>query len=227
MKMAEKSNEKKLEELYKHFQSDKFKKDLAKCIETKGGKGMEYVPWSNILDRVMQACPTMTYEFHTYFTRMIQDGSLQAETSRPFMGDRNVGWFVQTSVTCYGVKRSMMSPVYGKNHTQVSLKPQANQVHNAMMRCLCKNFAMFGCGLELWTREEVAQLEAEEQTPADTGMETPDAVVNTALEEFGGKYVELRACKKCDTPMTLKSGKFGSFYACPKYPDCKYTEPVQ
>ena len=30
--MAEKSNEKKLEELYKHFQSDKFKKDLINLI---------------------------------------------------------------------------------------------------------------------------------------------------------------------------------------------------
>lgn len=224
--MPEKSNEKKLEELYKLFQSDKFKKDLAKCIETKGGKGMEYVPWSNVLDRFMQACPTMTYEFHTYFTKMNHEG-IQAETSRPFMGDKNTGWFVNTSVTAYGITRSMVSPIYGKNHTQVALKPQANQVHNAMMRCLCKNFAMFGCGLELWTREEVTQLEAEERMPQDTGMETEDDLVSTAVKEFGGKELEARPCKKCDTPMTLKSGKFGSFYACPKYPDCKYTEPVQ
>ena len=219
------SNEKKVEALYKHFNTKTFREDLSKCIETKGGKGMEYIPWSNILDRFIKACPTMTYEFHTYFLKLNQAG-IQCEATRPFMGDKDTGYFVKTSVTCYGITRSMTSPIYGQNHTQVSLKPKANQIHNAQMRCLCKNFAMFGCGLELWTREEVTQLEAEESTPENTGIE--DETMNMVNEVFpNSKEVDSRPCKKCDTPMTLKSGKFGSFYACPKYPECKYTEPIE
>ena len=33
-------------------------------------------------------------------------------------------------------------------------------------------------------------------------------------------------CEKCESPMVLKSGKFGRFLACSKYPDCKSTKPL-
>ncbi len=33
-------------------------------------------------------------------------------------------------------------------------------------------------------------------------------------------------CVKCDSPMVLKSGKFGRFLACSKYPDCKTTKAI-
>jgi DNA topoisomerase-1 len=33
------------------------------------------------------------------------------------------------------------------------------------------------------------------------------------------------SCPKCQSPMTLKSGRFGRFLACSKYPDCKTTLP--
>jgi len=224
--MPEKSTEKKLAELYSTFQSKKFRDDLAKCIQTKGGKGMEYVPWSNIMDRFIRECPAMSYEFHEYQLKL-NNGGIQCEATRPFMGDKETGYFVRTSITCYGVTRSMTSPIYGKTFTQVSLKPQANQIHNAQMRCLCKNAGLFGCGIELWTREEVTQLESEESQPEDTGLDAEE-ILEVAKEVFtNSKEVESRPCKKCDAPMTLKSGKFGSFLACPNYPDCKYTEPLE
>ncbi len=31
-------------------------------------------------------------------------------------------------------------------------------------------------------------------------------------------------CEKCGADMVLRSGKFGSFYACSKYPECKFTK---
>lgn len=31
-------------------------------------------------------------------------------------------------------------------------------------------------------------------------------------------------CEKCGSDMVLRSGKFGSFYACSKYPECKFTK---
>ncbi|GBD96474.1 MAG TPA: type I DNA topoisomerase [Nitrospirae bacterium] len=33
-------------------------------------------------------------------------------------------------------------------------------------------------------------------------------------------------CEKCGSPMVLKSGRFGRFLACSKYPDCKTTKPI-
>jgi DNA topoisomerase I len=33
-------------------------------------------------------------------------------------------------------------------------------------------------------------------------------------------------CENCGRPMVLKKGRFGTFYACTGYPDCKTTKPV-
>ena len=31
-------------------------------------------------------------------------------------------------------------------------------------------------------------------------------------------------CEKCGSDMVLRTGKFGSFYACSRYPECKFTK---
>ena len=33
-------------------------------------------------------------------------------------------------------------------------------------------------------------------------------------------------CEKCGAPMTINSGKFGNYYACSNYPECKNIRPV-
>jgi len=43
------------------------------------------------------------------------------------------------------------------------------------------------------------------------------------LSEMGG---EEEYCQNCGRPMALKKGRFGQFYACTGYPDCKTTKPV-
>ena len=42
-----------LEKLYSKFQSKKFRDDLAQCIKSKGSKGMDYVPWSNVMGCIL------------------------------------------------------------------------------------------------------------------------------------------------------------------------------
>ena len=32
-------------------------------------------------------------------------------------------------------------------------------------------------------------------------------------------------CEQCGAPMILRSGRYGSFYACSRYPECKFTKP--
>ena len=36
-----------------------------------------------------------------------------------------------------------------------------------------------------------------------------------------------KICPKCGTPLIEKLGKFGKFYACPKFPECKYTQSIE
>ncbi|MDP3991131.1 MAG: type I DNA topoisomerase [Candidatus Nealsonbacteria bacterium] len=36
-----------------------------------------------------------------------------------------------------------------------------------------------------------------------------------------------KTCPKCDGPLLVRLGKFGKFYACSKFPKCRYTESLQ
>ncbi len=35
-----------------------------------------------------------------------------------------------------------------------------------------------------------------------------------------------KICPECKNPMVLRMGRFGKFYACSKFPECKHTEPL-
>jgi len=43
--------------------------------------------------------------------------------------------------------------------------------------------------------------------------------IKLAVEEVA------ETCPKCGHPLVVKTGRFGKFLACPKYPDCKFTKP--
>lgn len=36
-----------------------------------------------------------------------------------------------------------------------------------------------------------------------------------------------KKCPKCGKPIVIKLGRFGKFYACSNYPECKHTEPLE
>ena len=36
-----------------------------------------------------------------------------------------------------------------------------------------------------------------------------------------------KTCPKCGAPLVERLGKFGKFYACSKFPECKYTESLE
>ena len=36
-----------------------------------------------------------------------------------------------------------------------------------------------------------------------------------------------KKCPKCKAPLVIRLGKFGKFYACSKFPNCRYTEPLE
>jgi DNA topoisomerase-1 len=45
----------------------------------------------------------------------------------------------------------------------------------------------------------------------------------------GGENISVQTdekCEKCGSPMVIKSGKFGKFLACSRYPECKNTKPI-
>ena len=45
-------------------------------------------------------------------------------------------------------------------------------------------------------------------------------------KEFTEKPTE-KKCPKCRAPLLIRIGKYGQFYACSKFPECKYTESLE
>lgn len=54
----------------------------------------------------------------------------------------------------------------------------------------------------------------ENEGAAEGGMKPAEPVVTNEM------------CPKCGSPMVIKTGKFGKFLACSKYPECKTTKPI-
>jgi DNA topoisomerase-1 len=52
-------------------------------------------------------------------------------------------------------------------------------------------------------------------------MKDKEVVKQTAEDEATDKL-----CIKCNSPMVIKTGRFGKFMACSGFPECKYTEPL-
>jgi len=52
-------------------------------------------------------------------------------------------------------------------------------------------------------------------------VDLPDVDAADLSEQGDEEY-----CENCGRPMVLKKGRFGTFYACTGYPDCKTTRPV-
>ncbi len=55
-----------------------------------------------------------------------------------------------------------------------------------------------------------------------TGQQTADSGQQTETES----QMTDEKCPKCGSPMMLKSGRFGKFLACSKYPECKTTKAI-
>ena len=56
----------------------------------------------------------------------------------------------------------------------------------------------------------------------EVAMKEAERVPREQLEEPTDEV-----CEKCESPMVIKSGRFGRFLACTGYPECKNTRPVE
>jgi DNA topoisomerase-1 len=50
---------------------------------------------------------------------------------------------------------------------------------------------------------------------------------DNATAQAEAEVVEGRTCPKCDSPLVIKSGRYGRFIGCSAYPKCKHIEPLE
>ncbi len=71
----------------------------------------------------------------------------------------------------------------------------------------------------------------------DTWQKTCRDFYNPFSKNLEKKYLEVKksdliqqtdkVCPKCGSPLIERFGRFGKFYACSKFPECKYTESIE
>jgi len=88
--------------------------------------------------------------------------------------------------------------------------PQINEFYDLSLRDTAGGVALS------WQRKESFCTYTRELT-----VDLPDVDKADLSEQGDEEY-----CENCGRPMVLKKGRFGTFYACTGYPDCKTTKPI-
>lgn len=149
----------KFEELLSIDVSDKLEKKKA------GGVELSYLSWAYAWAQFKKTCPDAMYEIKKF-----DDGK---GCKLPYMYDEKTGYMVNTEVFANGMAHEMWLPVLDGNNKAMKKDPYDYttskgvkkhveaatmfDVNTAIMRCLVKNMAMFGLGLNVYAGEDLPQ----------------------------------------------------------------------
>lgn len=174
-------------ELYELNANDKVEKRKDGRVE------LSYLSWSWAYAEFMKRYPDMQFEIVKF------DG-------KPYLFDENLGYMVFTRVTVEDDTREMWLPVmngankamkhepytyttkYGKKSVEAATMFDINKT---IMRCLVKNFALFGLGLYIYAGEDLPEISE------DTKQELKDKKdklmkLGTAMNFVGVTKEEMR-----------------------------------
>jgi hypothetical protein len=161
---------------------------------TEGRNGLTYLSWVWAVSEVMKKYPDMDYEVVKF------DGI-------PYVYDEKTGYMVYTKVTINGVIHEMWLPVMDSNNKAMKAEPYTYTTKNGektveaatmfdinktIMRCLCKNLAMFGLGLYIYAGEDLPETEKEEakKTSEKEAIDELKALYDKAGGKNFDKWVE-------------------------------------
>ena len=148
--MADKAKES-FEKLYQIDVNDKTDKK----------NGLTYLSWAFAVAEFKKVHPNMTYEVKKF------------ENGLPYVYEPKTGYMVFTSVTVDDVTHEMWLPVMDSANNAMKNEPYSFKtkygkevsvsaatmfdINKTIMRCLTKNFAMFGLGLYIYAGEDLPE----------------------------------------------------------------------
>lgn len=181
------------------------------------GNQLSYLSWASAWNIVLKVCPTASYEVLTF-----------GEYQLPYQKSE-LGYMVWTQITIEGVTKKMWLPVQDFRNEAMLDQPREiqtksgkivvapadmNDINKAIMRCLVKNLAMFGLGLNVYQGEDLPDVDEERQAqPAqkehceecgreikDHGPYTAEKIIAVSTQKYGKKLCyDCSVAKKAST----------------------------
>ena len=205
--------------------------DVSKYIETRPVKSkktgmvtnLKYISWANSWSILKSIYPDA--EFKVY----------ENNEGLPFFKFDD-GVFVKVTVS---ISKNSHTQFLAVRHiyTGEALKtPTSTEINNAIQRCLAKCIALHGIGLDLYSKEDIPQLQettsnksySNNQSISGNGNTQSQSVTFKNSSEITGNKPEsestIKRCPKCNVGEIVQktareSGR--TFYACNNFPACK------
>ncbi len=130
---------------FSEIQSKLLATDVSGKVEKKGN--LSYLSWAYAWAEVIKVDPTANYEVERF------------EDDLPYLKS-DEGYIVWTSVTIGGVTRKMWLPVMDARNKALK-QADMFDVNKTIMRCLVKNIAMFGLGINVYIGEDIQNIVSE------------------------------------------------------------------
>lgn len=151
------------------------KKEGARDKKTGEIKILDYIPWAQAWRELKSKYPDATFKLW------------RDEKGIPFI-ETSGGLMVFTEVTVQGLTLGMHLPVL--DYRNNSVKPDdytMNDVNKAIMRCLVKNMALHGLGINIYIGEEFSEdgtAEQSEATKKKLAVESKKADLEAELDQI-------------------------------------------
>lgn len=194
--------------------------NVSKHVEQK--LGLSYLSWGWAWIYLKQNYPGATYKV------------LRFENNLPYIFDENTGYMVFTELTINELTIPCHLPVLDNANAAMKDKPYKyyvrnkpepknckaatmSDINNTIMRCLTKNIALHGLGINLYTKEGMA---TDDITIAPTQTAYKKETVTMPKQSGSSNDV---LCEKCGNKMWPdKQGR--GYYYCGNYKNgCKHT----
>lgn len=117
--------------------------DVKDHIEKKGN--LNYLSWVWAWIEIKKRYPNATYEVEKF------------ENDLPYVYDKNTGYMVFTKVCINGLTHEMHLPVMDYKNKAIKENCTMFEIDKTIMRCLTKNLAMFGLGLNIYAGEDIPE----------------------------------------------------------------------
>ena len=169
----------------KNYFTELYSLNVNENVEKK--EGLSYLSWSWAIAEILKKHPDMTYEI------------LRFENNLPYTYDEKTGYMVFTRVTIEGITREMWLPVmdsknkamldhqytYSTKYGEKTVEPATMfDINKTIMRCLTKNFAMFGLGLYIYAGEDLPEEEQNKKITEEQIKQVKKLVSEDKIEDM-------------------------------------------